>query len=147
MTEAPTDYHALALPAWERFVLAYWHSRRAQDPIASPIRAAEDYRQLTLMVAGLAGETGEALELVKKHVRDGVIDEHELGLELGDVLYCLTRLALRYGFTLADLQRLARGKLARRAVLGKDKAGEADPAELAAWAEQDAVGEAHRRPA
>lgn len=141
MTETPLLYTPRMLPPWERFVLDYWLARRAQDPRQASTGEAEELRQLTLMVTGLAGETGEALELVKKHLRDGVLDEHELGLELGDVLYCLTRLALRYGFTLGDLQRLARGKLLRRAALGKDKAGESDPAELHAWAEQDAIAD------
>lgn len=141
MTEAPATFHAKPLPAWERFVADYWQARRGQDPRPARTTEAEELRQLLLMVSGLAGETGEALELVKKHVRDGAIDEHALGLELGDVLYCLTRLALRYGFTLGDLQTLARGKLLRRAALGKDPAGEADPGELRAWAMQDAIAD------
>ncbi len=43
---------------------------------------------------GLAGETGEICEKVKKHIRDGrELDKEDLKKELGDVLWYLSILA------------------------------------------------------
>jgi hypothetical protein len=140
MTESQPGYPARPLPEWEAWVEHFWTARRADDRgRVVNLDGAEKLRQLALVAIALPGEVGEALEHVKKHLRDDVIDEHALGLELGDALYCLTKLALLYGFTLGDLQQLARGKLQRRAALGKDPAGESDPAEIRAWADQVAI--------
>lgn len=147
MTESQPRYPTRPLPEWEAWVEHFWTARRAQDHgRVITLDDAERIRQLALVAVGLPGEVGEALEHVKKHLRDGVIDEHALGLELGDALYCLTKLALLYGFTLGDLQRLTRGKLQRRAALGKDPASEADPAEITAWADQHAIDDRVREP-
>lgn len=54
-------------------------------------------------VLGLAGETGEAIDLIKKHIRDGAHPGEKLKLELGDVLHYLTVIAGSYGWTLDDL--------------------------------------------
>lgn len=77
----------------------------------------DDLRQLFIMTTGLAGESGEVLELLKKAVRGRQpVDVENLKLELGDVLYYLTMLANRHGFTLADVIRANVQKLeARRA--------------------------------
>lgn len=65
-------------------------------------------RELTLrddyiMTAGLGGETGEVLELLKKNVRDGVLDKEELVKELGDVLFYLTMICSRNNITLNEV--------------------------------------------
>ena len=52
---------------------------------------------------GLAGETGEVCEKIKKEFRDGELDEEGLKLELGDVLWYLARVATEYGFSLGDV--------------------------------------------
>lgn len=52
---------------------------------------------------GLVGEAGEVSEKVKKWHRDGKIDKPAVVLELGDVLYYLTRLAAAMGVTLNDV--------------------------------------------
>ncbi len=65
---------------------------------------------------GLVGEAGEASEKIKKWHRDNNIDPKAVALELGDVLYYLTRLANTMGYTLADVERMNVEKLtARRA--------------------------------
>jgi len=46
-----------------------------------------DDRSLTIASLGLAGETGEALEHIKKHFRDGVFDETAFKKEMGDSIY------------------------------------------------------------
>ncbi|KKS53989.1 MAG: putative pyrophosphatase [Candidatus Magasanikbacteria bacterium GW2011_GWA2_42_32] len=74
---------------------------------------------------GLAGETGEVAEKVKKILRDknGVVDEQtkeSLKKELGDVLWYLSQLATEFDLSLDDiadtnlkklLSRLERGKI------------------------------------
>lgn len=67
---------------------------------------------------GLVGEAGEVSEKVKKWHRDGVIDKHAVVLELGDVLYYLTRLANAMGVSLADVQIENIKKLTDRAARG-----------------------------
>lgn len=70
---------------------------------------------------GLPGETGEVLEHLKKHYRDGKVPGPELMLELGDVLHYLVVIAQSYGYTLDELMRgnmaklIARDALKRRA--------------------------------
>jgi NTP pyrophosphatase (non-canonical NTP hydrolase) len=60
--------------------------------------------RLVLFTLGLAGETGEAVEVVKKHLRDHVpLDREHLLEELGDVLYCVLAVAHECGATLADV--------------------------------------------
>lgn len=54
-------------------------------------------RDLTIMSLGLAGETGEVLELLKKRVRDGNLDMVNLKKELGDVIYYWVMLCNAFG--------------------------------------------------
>lgn len=60
---------------------------------------------------GLAGETGEVVELLKKHFRDGKDPGYDLLLELGDVLHYLTVIGQAYGFSLEDMMRANTHKL------------------------------------
>jgi NTP pyrophosphatase (non-canonical NTP hydrolase) len=63
---------------------------------------------------GLAGETGEVMELLKKHLRDGKHPGEALLLELGDVLHYLTVIATAYGWTLSDVAMANVAKLVER---------------------------------
>lgn len=59
-------------------------------------------------VLGLAGETGEVVEKVKKILRDdkGVVSEEkreELKKELGDVLWYLAQIAMKFDIPLNDV--------------------------------------------
>ena len=70
---------------------------------------------------GLAGETGEVMEKVKKMIRDknGVFsptpeDLEELKKELGDVLWYLSALAFYNGIDLDDVARVNLDKLRSR---------------------------------
>jgi NTP pyrophosphatase (non-canonical NTP hydrolase) len=67
---------------------------------------------------GLVGEAGEVSEKIKKWHRDGVIDKRAVVLELGDVLYYLTRLAASMGVTLGDVMNANVKKLTDRAQRG-----------------------------
>jgi NTP pyrophosphatase (non-canonical NTP hydrolase) len=65
----------------------------------------------------LAGEVGELLSKEAKLIRDGgKLNEHVVGVkkELGDILWCLTAIAVDYGFTLEDVAKGNIDKLANR---------------------------------
>jgi NTP pyrophosphatase (non-canonical NTP hydrolase) len=49
-------------------------------------------RDLTIMSLGLAGETGEVAEKIKKFFRDGTFNRDEFVKELGDVIYYWARI-------------------------------------------------------
>ena len=60
---------------------------------------------------GLAGETGEVAEKVKKMLRDhaGVLDDkmrHDIALELGDVMWYVAAMARALNYSLDDVARL-----------------------------------------
>lgn len=54
-------------------------------------------RNLAIMSLGLAGETGEVIEKIKKILRDGTYDEENIVKELGDVVYYWARLCRFFG--------------------------------------------------
>ena len=72
---------------------------------------------------GLAGETGEVLEKVKKLIRDADITDaslvpeekrSEIKKEMGDVLWYLAQLSTEFGFQLEEVAALNLEKLASR---------------------------------
>lgn len=69
---------------------------------------------------GLAGETGEVIEKVKKHLRDGkaVYRDVEVLKELGDVLWYLSVLSDDLGWSLADVASTNLDKLKSRKTRG-----------------------------
>lgn len=86
---------------------------------------------------GLAGEAGEAVEKIKKLIRDNSMSElwttimsnedkrHDLALELGDILYYLSRIANLTGYKLNEIAKLHVQKLQGRIERGTVK-GEGD---------------------
>lgn len=57
---------------------------------------------------GLAGETGEVMEKIKKLIRDkdGIIDDEfkkEIAKELGDILWYLAQLSTEFGISFQDV--------------------------------------------
>ena len=62
----------------------------------------------------VGGESGEVLELLKKHVRDGKAPGKSLLLELGDLLYYLTRVGQEYGYNLPEIMSANIEKLRER---------------------------------
>jgi NTP pyrophosphatase (non-canonical NTP hydrolase) len=61
-------------------------------------------RHLDLAALGLAGESGEVVDLIKKHVHHGKpLDRSRLVAELGDVLWYLAYLASIEGIDLAEV--------------------------------------------
>lgn len=70
---------------------------------------------LVLGALGLAGEAGEAIEHVKKHVFHGrALDREALAKEIGDVLWYLAALATGADLNLGQCAALNVEKLARR---------------------------------
>lgn len=68
---------------------------------------------------GLAGETGEVAEKVKKVLRDkegvfSVNEKREIAFELGDVLWYLAALSRDLGYTLDEIAKANLEKLASR---------------------------------
>lgn len=65
---------------------------------------------------GLAGETGEVMEWLKKSVYRGDtrFDENHLLLELGDVLHYVSRIGQVYGWTIKDIMAANVNKLEKR---------------------------------
>lgn len=79
---------------------------------------ASDLRQLLVMTAGLGGESGEVQDIIKKHVRDGVLDREHLCKELGDLAYYWAAVCGAYGFLPSEVLGANRLKLMDRAARG-----------------------------
>lgn len=70
---------------------------------------------------GLAGESGECCELLKKHLFQGhELDRQRLSEEVGDVLWYVAELASGLGMTLNDVASANIEKLKRRYPHGFD---------------------------
>jgi len=67
-------------------------------------------------VLGVGGEAGEILELHKKNLRPGGVEnfKEKLGGEIGDILWYLARVANINGLTLEECWRITHKKLVRR---------------------------------
>lgn len=89
---------------YERFILDYSNNGYQM----------EEQKRLAVLALGLAGESGEVVEKIKKDIRDGVKDDGGIALELGDVLAYLVLLADHYGFTLQDIVDSNAAKLRSR---------------------------------
>lgn len=72
---------------------------------------------------GITGEAGEVADKIKKLHRDGPakVQPFDIALELGDVLWYLTRLANLKGFTLDQIMNLNVAKLEDRQRRGTQK--------------------------
>ena len=90
---------------------------------------ANEYQQLALRTAGtnedvdlmvngvmgLAGESGECVDLLKKHMFQGHgLDMHHLAKELGDVAWYLAVTAHAIGYTLEEVFQMNVDKLKAR---------------------------------
>lgn len=66
-------------------------------------------------IMGLSGESGEALDILKKHMFQGhPLDREHLALELGDVAWYLAVSADALGYTLDDILLMNIDKLHKR---------------------------------
>jgi NTP pyrophosphatase (non-canonical NTP hydrolase) len=129
--EEPTDRieQYFKYNGYQGFVEENWSNRRSDENVMCVMCGDaelyyEELRSKYIMATGLAGETGEVLELLKKEVRDGKLDKDKLALELGDVLHYLVKIMGEYGFTMEEVQRRNMAKLIRRREHGKDHVAE-----------------------
>lgn len=75
----------------------------------------QDRATLTECALGLAGEAGEIVDLLKKHVLYGKeLDRQKLLLEMGDLLNYFSKLAYEVGFSLEEIRRANVEKLEAR---------------------------------
>lgn len=76
----------------------------------------QNFREkLNLGALGLAGETGEVVDLLKKHLFHGKeLDRDKLKLELGDVRWYLEVLAHSAGFSMDEIEEANIEKLRKR---------------------------------
>lgn len=66
---------------------------------------------LVYTALGLVGEAGEYAEKIKKHIRDGVLDDRLAAKELGDVLWYLANAAQELGYDLSEIAEMNLEKL------------------------------------
>lgn len=79
--------------------------------------------QLLLGATGLAGEGGEVVDLIKKHVFHGKpLDKENLIMELGDVRWYLEYLMLANGISMEEVEAVNIAKLRKRYPDGFNKA-------------------------
>lgn len=72
-------------------------------------------------VMGLCGESGEAIDLVKKHLAQGhPLDREKLAKELGDVAWYLAETAHAIGYSLSEVLQMNIDKLRSRYPEGFD---------------------------
>ena len=110
-------YEGITLENFADWVESGW-TRKVGTP-------ADELRELAVMTLGLAGETGEVIEPIKKEIRgDGPLDRGKLKLELGDVLHYLCRISKHYEIDLGDVMRANIEKIeARRGKRAWEKSG------------------------
>lgn len=88
---------------------------------SAPLHKTRRRDQLTNFALGLAGEAGEVVEAVKKHVyHQHPLDRDHLVEELGDVLWYVTALASALGVPLDDIAAANVAKLLARYPEGFD---------------------------
>jgi NTP pyrophosphatase (non-canonical NTP hydrolase) len=75
-------------------------------------------RDIYIASMGLAGETGEVMELLKKRVRDRTFDQANLKKELGDVIYYWARLCNMFGLRPSEVLAANKEKLESRRARG-----------------------------
>jgi NTP pyrophosphatase (non-canonical NTP hydrolase) len=74
-----------------------------------------DDRGVTNYALGLAGESGEVVDIIKKNVFHGHEPDREaIKKELGDVMHYVAGLAWMYGFTLEEVAQGNIDKLKKR---------------------------------
>jgi NTP pyrophosphatase (non-canonical NTP hydrolase) len=103
----------MTIDEYNTYVVLNWNRKKSKD--------MTKLKSLYIMTAGLGGETGEVLETLKKHVRDGTKINKSLALECGDVLHYLVKVANEFGYTLQDLIDMNVRKLDKRYGYRKDQ--------------------------
>lgn len=69
---------------------------------------------LSYLGLGLAGESGEVAEHIKKLLRDGALDQAAMAEELGDVVYYWACLCAALGCKPSDVLAASKAKISAR---------------------------------
>lgn len=85
--------------------------KKYEAVVASRWLKLKGMRKRFVMVAGLGGETGEVLDILKKEVRDNKLDPDHLVEELSDALFYLTSIANHHGWSLTDVMQTGYDKV------------------------------------
>lgn len=105
----------LTFNTYQHESLKTWHPKEFTKELDGKFK-----KGFTQAMFGLFGETGEVAEKVKKFGRDGTeITKKDIGKELGDILYYLTRIGEYFDLTLEEIAELNIDKLADRQKRGK----------------------------
>lgn len=105
-----------------QFTEDIWFSKHATD--CAVFRTQEctcdqdTERSLYIMSMGLAGETGEVMELLKKRTRDGTWDVEKFIGEMGDAIFYWCRLARHFGIQPSEILATNKRKLLDRKARG-----------------------------
>lgn len=94
-----------------------------QKSVERTMNTTEDYRdEITDYALGLIGEAGEVSEHIKKfRFHEHHLNVEEIGEELGDVLWYLTAIAKRVGYSLNEIMQINADKLSKRYPSGFNK--------------------------
>lgn len=68
-------------------------------------------KDLSIMMLGLAGESGEVTEIIKKKLRDGVFDIEHFKSEMGDVIYYWSRMCKAFNVLPSEILEMNMQKL------------------------------------
>lgn len=78
----------------------------------------KDIVDMFIYSVGLPGEIGEALEHLKKQVRDGKFDREKFILEMGDALFYYHCILIANEITLEEVMEANMDKLVKRNAIG-----------------------------
>ncbi len=84
-----------------QFTSDMWFS--GNRPEGTPLFTPDEERSLAIMALGMAGESGEVLEHIKKAIRDNKLDKEELKKELGDAIFYWARICEFFGLEPSDV--------------------------------------------
>jgi NTP pyrophosphatase (non-canonical NTP hydrolase) len=76
-----------------------------------PSVTSDPEKHLAYLGLGLAGEAGEAVEVIKKHLRDGPLDGAAIRHELGDVLFYWVGLCRALDIDMAEIMAEAKTRI------------------------------------
>lgn len=83
--------------------------------VASLIKPMSERDNLAHMAMGLSGESGEVLDLVKKHFAYGkTLDRAKVIEEMGDVLFYFCGLCMALGVSIDEVMENNQAKLSKR---------------------------------
>jgi NTP pyrophosphatase (non-canonical NTP hydrolase) len=103
------------------------HESSYDEFVADRPKHESKQADLLHITLGISGEVGEIMELMKKATgphRPEMYAPAKMALEIGDVVFYLTKLAHFHSLTIEDCIAGNRMKLNRRKISGKDHAAE-----------------------